>query len=134
MAISRAIEGPWIDNTSPGTGICYKPVAEAEPPVASGLIKSGQEPARQIGEHNYFHRQATLPIAAGAHQRRCAMDNTPQNSPLTTDRRRFLGAATAMGAIAATAVHGTALGISTANAQAPAGGAARREHLHLDRY
>jgi nitrous oxide reductase len=53
------------------------------------------------------------------------MDKTPQNSPLATDRRSFLGAATAMGAIAATAVHGTALGVSSANAQAPAGGASR---------
>ncbi|WOH53473.1 twin-arginine translocation signal domain-containing protein [Bradyrhizobium sp. sBnM-33] len=51
------------------------------------------------------------------------MDKTRQDSPLTTDRRRFLGAATAMGAIAATAVHETALRVSTANAQAPAGGA-----------
>ena len=53
------------------------------------------------------------------------MDKTPQNSPLTTDRRRFLGAATAIGAIAATAVQGAALGVSTANAQAPAGNAPR---------
>ncbi|XIA67012.1 aldo/keto reductase [Bradyrhizobium sp. TZ2] len=50
------------------------------------------------------------------------MDKTPQNSPLTTDRRRFLGAATAMGAVVATAMPGTR-GISTANAQVPVDGA-----------
>jgi aryl-alcohol dehydrogenase-like predicted oxidoreductase len=53
------------------------------------------------------------------------MDKTPQKSTIRTDRRQFLGAATAMGAIAATAVHGTALGVSTASAQAPAGNASR---------
>ncbi|WP_028346820.1 aldo/keto reductase [Bradyrhizobium murdochi] len=53
------------------------------------------------------------------------MDKTPRDSALMTDRRRFLGAATAMGAIAATTGHGTAIGVSVANAQAPAGGAAR---------
>ncbi|MBA4034457.1 MAG: aldo/keto reductase [Bradyrhizobium sp.] len=51
------------------------------------------------------------------------MDTTPQDSQLTTDRRRFLGAATAIGALAATAAPGATLGVSTANAQAPAGNA-----------
>jgi aryl-alcohol dehydrogenase-like predicted oxidoreductase len=53
------------------------------------------------------------------------MDKILQNSPLTTDRRNFLGAAAAIGAFTATAAHTTSLGVSTANAQAPAGGAPR---------
>jgi aryl-alcohol dehydrogenase-like predicted oxidoreductase len=57
------------------------------------------------------------------------MDKTPQDPPLTTDRRSFLGTATAIGAIAATVAPGTALetafGVSAAHAQAPAGGASR---------
>jgi len=53
------------------------------------------------------------------------MDKTPQDWPTATDRRQFLGAATAMGAIAATAVHATAVGVSSASAQAPAGTASR---------
>jgi aryl-alcohol dehydrogenase-like predicted oxidoreductase len=93
--------------------------------VASGSVKSHQEPARQILGNDHFYRQATLSIVQGAHQRRFAMEKTAQESPLTTDRRTFLGAATAIGAIAATAAQGTALGVSIANAQAPAGGASR---------
>lgn len=47
-------------------------------------------------------------------------DLTPvQEIPLTTDRRRFLGAATAIGAMAA--VQGSVPGVSAANAQTPAG-------------
>lgn len=58
------------------------------------------------------------------------MDKRPhetpvRNTPLMTDRRGFLGAATAMGALAATTVQGTTLGVSAANAQTPAGGASR---------
>jgi diketogulonate reductase-like aldo/keto reductase len=53
------------------------------------------------------------------------MDKTLQESTIRTDRRQFLGAATAMGAIAATAAQGTALGVSVANAQTPAGNASR---------
>ena len=125
MAISRVSSASWInDTTSRNRDFVTSPDAEMEPVAASGSIKSRQEPARQIKRNDHFYGQATLRIAAG-YQRRCAMDKTPQDPPLTTDRRSFLGAATAIGAIAATAGQGTAFGVSAAHAQAPAGGASR---------
>jgi aryl-alcohol dehydrogenase-like predicted oxidoreductase len=52
-------------------------------------------------------------------------DTPVRDIPLMTDRRSFLGAATAVGALAATAMQGATLGVSAANAQTPAGGASR---------
>jgi aryl-alcohol dehydrogenase-like predicted oxidoreductase len=54
-------------------------------------------------------------------QWRCAMEETPRDSRLTTDRRSFLGAATALGALAATIVPETPIGAATASAQGAAG-------------
>jgi aryl-alcohol dehydrogenase-like predicted oxidoreductase len=60
------------------------------------------------------------PIPAGAITERWIMGETPHKTAMMTDRRGFLGAATAIGAVAAASMQGSGLGVTSAAAQTAA--------------